>query len=97
MAKYETGKLCLVLRSENLPGMAGKTITLGRKYATGKKPDGGVVEMALWASSPPIIDPAETLPWTWPEQCLLPLEDDDINKELQDELLETKPKELVQG
>lgn len=95
MAKFEKGRLCLVLRSECLPEMTGRTIVLNTRHDRAWAPGGRDISVVGWTSSPQMIDPTRDLPWLFPQQYLLPLDDDDINKELRDELLEVKPVELV--
>jgi predicted transposase YdaD len=53
----------------------------------------------LWDFDPLIYDEFEGKLYAvaLPEPYLLPIDDDNINKELRDELLEVKPKELVQA
>lgn len=98
MAKYEKGRRCLVLKSIVRPDIVGKQVVLRYWY-----PDcwdlltESVIKQDCWDTTPPIEEIGFEAPVVFPEVWLLPIDDDNINKELRDELLESKPKELVQA
>jgi hypothetical protein len=90
MAKYETGRRCLVLHSD----LTGSVIFLGRCI-----PDGIVINRVpypgiVWLADP-IYRRDDGVAVGWDQKWLLPIDDENLNKELRDELLETKPAQLV--
>lgn len=96
MAKYEKGRKCLVIQAGNREDLVGKEVILAVSWKPWE------IENPLpgeqhWDFDPPIYDEHDNDVFfvALPEPWLLPIEDDDINKELRDELLEVKSTELV--
>ncbi len=99
MARYEKGRRCLVLKSPLKQEVVGTVVVLGELGHNVLDIHGVPVDERAWLLDPPIRSPRNaTRQLAFIEPWLLPIDDpnDDIQKELQNELPETQSKELVQ-
>lgn len=81
MAKFEKGRKCIVMRSALATHLIGTVVVLNEKWLKTIN-HGKFLDNPGWTTTPPSLDLVDDRELAFPERCLMPIDDPDINREL---------------